>query len=78
MFISREDHGGPRFLRNFVIGTSAFGKLILACAHIGFWLSYKYSFPDSAQPNWVIVFLAAQAWWDVLLLLVYSYLRLIE
>jgi hypothetical protein len=49
--------------------------MVLGGAHIGFGLSYKYSFPDSTQPNWVLAFLAAQAWWDFLLYLVYSYLR---
>jgi hypothetical protein len=58
--------------RKFAIWTSVVGKLIFAGAHIGTGLSYKHFFPDSVQPNWIIVFLAVQAWWDAFLLVLYS------
>lgn len=75
VFISYDAAGGPRIQRRIIIWTSFLGKVILAGAHVGFGILYKHSFPDSAQPNWVIVFLAAQAWWDFMLFLVYSCLR---
>jgi hypothetical protein len=76
VFISYDAEGGPRVQRKIVIWASIVGKLILACSHIGFWVSYRYFFPELAQPNWIVVFLAAQAYWDFLLLLVYSSLGL--
>jgi hypothetical protein len=74
-FISCGATGGPRVQRKVIIWTSITGKLILAGVHIGSYLSYKNSYPDSTQPNWILVFLAAQAWWDFLLVIVCSRLR---
>lgn len=71
VFIFYDVAGGPKIQRKFVIWMSAVGKLALAGIHIGVWLWYKSFFPVSTQPNWVLVFLAAQAWWDFLLFAVY-------
>jgi len=75
IFISYDAAGGPKIQRKIVIQTSVVGKLVLAGAHVGIGLSYTYYFPNSAQPNWVLVFLTAQAWWDLLLFVLYSCLR---
>ncbi|OCK94928.1 uncharacterized protein K441DRAFT_610495 [Cenococcum geophilum 1.58] len=74
-FISYDAVGGPRIQRKIIIWTSVIGKLILAGTHYVLRLSYKNFFPELAHPNWVVAFLAAQAWWDLLLFLVFSRLR---
>jgi hypothetical protein len=76
-FISYDAVGGPRIQRKIIIWTSVVGKLILAGTHYILRLSYKNFFPEFAHPNWVVAFLAAQAWWDLLLFLVFSRLRAI-
>ncbi|GLA66716.1 hypothetical protein AtubIFM56815_004200 [Aspergillus tubingensis] len=75
LFILYDGAGGPRMQRKVVIGASTVGKLVLAGAHIGVWMGYKYLLTGSKQPSWALMFLATQAWWDVLLLVVYSCLR---
>jgi hypothetical protein len=62
---------GPRIQRKIIIWTSVAGKLVLAGAHIGFWQGYRYFFLGAVQPNWALMFLAAQAWWDFMLHVVY-------
>jgi len=71
-FIAYDGAGGHRILRKTVISTSVIGKLILGVTHLGFRYSY------SAHLNWVVAFLAAQAWWDLLLLIMYSSLRVAD
>lgn len=56
-----------------MVNTSIIGKFILGAAHFGF--KYWYWHYYTVQLNWVAIFLVAQAWWDVLLLIVYSCLR---
>ncbi|KAN0083475.1 hypothetical protein V8E54_002563 [Elaphomyces granulatus] len=68
-FIAYDGAGSHRILRKTVITTSLIGKLILGVTHLGFRYSY------SVHLNWVVAFLAAQAWWDLLLLIMYSCLR---
>ncbi|PYI03236.1 hypothetical protein BO78DRAFT_399987 [Aspergillus sclerotiicarbonarius CBS 121057] len=75
MFILYDETGGPITQRKIVVGASAVGKLVLAGAHIGVWLGYKYLVQGPRQPNWGLMFLSAQAWWDLLLFAVYSCLR---
>ncbi|PWY70822.1 hypothetical protein BO94DRAFT_266701 [Aspergillus sclerotioniger CBS 115572] len=75
IFILYDEAGGPTMQRKIVVGVSAVGKLVLAGAHIGVWLGYKYLGLGPRQPNWGLMFLAAQAWWDLLLFVVYSCLR---
>ncbi|OCL03192.1 hypothetical protein AOQ84DRAFT_326356 [Glonium stellatum] len=70
-----DDMNGSRVQRKVIIWTSVSGKLILACMHVVVWYSYKRSFPDSIQPNWVAVFLAVQAWWDMMLFVITVCLR---
>jgi len=73
VFISYDDTGAPRVLRKAVISISIIGKFILGAAHLGlrswYWRYY------TVQLNWVAAFVAAQAWWDLLLLIMYSCLR---
>ncbi|EOA85863.1 uncharacterized protein SETTUDRAFT_161608 [Exserohilum turcica Et28A] len=64
----------PRLLRQIVVGVSSGGKLALAGVHGLIWVGYRQFFAEWRQPNWVIVFLAVQSWWDVLLFVVYWYL----
>jgi len=64
----------PRLLRQIVVGVSIGGKLVLAGMHGLIWVGYRRFFAEWRQPNWIIVFLAVQAWWDVLLFVVYWYL----
>lgn len=71
-FILHDAAGADETERRVVVRTSVVGKLILAGAHTGVWFAYMKFFPNLAQPNWVQVFLAAQAWWDVLLVLTYQ------
>jgi len=75
ILVAKDAGGGPWMQRQIVIGASVFGKLILAVTHAAISHSYERSFPDSAQPNWVLMFLAAQAWWDVFLIGVNCCLR---
>lgn len=75
LFILYDGAGGPRMQRKVVIGASTVGKLVLAGTHIGVWLGYKYLLTGPKQPSWGLMFLATQAWWDVLLFVVYSCLR---
>jgi hypothetical protein len=72
-FISYDSSTGPGALPRIIISTSIIGKLILGVAHLGFRFWYLRYY--TVQPNWVAAFLAAQAWWDLLLLTVYSCLR---
>jgi hypothetical protein len=51
--------------RQMVIRASVCGKLILAAAHVAISYRYEKSFPDSKQPDWMVMFFAAQALWDV-------------
>ena len=75
MFIYYDAEGGPTIQRNIVIWTSAGGKVALAGAHIGFSYWFQDFFRGSAPPNWAVFFLAAQGWWDFMLIVVYSCLR---
>ncbi|OJZ83089.1 hypothetical protein ASPFODRAFT_141075 [Aspergillus luchuensis CBS 106.47] len=61
LFILYDGAGGPRMQRKVVIGASTVGKLVLAGAHIGVWLGYKYLLTGSKQPSWALMFLATQA-----------------
>ncbi|PYH91585.1 hypothetical protein BO71DRAFT_401231 [Aspergillus ellipticus CBS 707.79] len=72
IFVFHDPTGGPLLQRKIVIWTSAAGKLTLVGLHISVWRWYKAAFPDSVQPNWFLVLLAAQAWWDVSLFFVYA------
>ncbi|BAE59644.1 integral membrane protein [Aspergillus flavus] len=63
--------------RKLVIWISVIGKVVLGFAHAVIWFEYKQFFPGTKQPNWIIMFLAMQAWWDFLLLIGYSMLRMI-
>ncbi|KAE8371598.1 hypothetical protein BDV26DRAFT_124665 [Aspergillus bertholletiae] len=65
------------FQRKLVIWVSVAGKLVLGIAHAVIWLEYKQFFPGTKQPSWIIMFLAMQAWWDFLLLIGYSMLRVV-
>ncbi|RAK99599.1 uncharacterized protein BO80DRAFT_426298 [Aspergillus ibericus CBS 121593] len=78
IFILYDMAGGSITQRKIVVGASVVGKLVLAGAHIGVWLGYKYLVIGPRQPNWGLMFLAAQSWWDLLLLVVYSSLRVTE
>ncbi|KAB8264372.1 hypothetical protein BDV32DRAFT_83526 [Aspergillus pseudonomiae] len=64
------------FQRKLVIWISVVGKVVLVVAHAVIWFEYKQVFPGTKQPNWIIMFLAMQAWWDFLLLIGYSMLRI--
>ncbi|KAH8698053.1 hypothetical protein GQ44DRAFT_718526 [Phaeosphaeriaceae sp. PMI808] len=64
----------PRLQRQILVRGSVSGKLILAGVHGLVWVGYRGSFAEWRQPNWLVVFLAAQAWWDVFLLLIYQYI----
>ncbi|KAE8352426.1 hypothetical protein BDV28DRAFT_135157 [Aspergillus coremiiformis] len=75
IFILHDVASGPKLHRKIVVWISVVGKLVLAGAHAGFWLEYHHFFVGSAQPNWALMFLAAQAWWDFLLLVLSSRLR---
>jgi hypothetical protein len=70
ILISKNDEFAPRMQRQIVVRASVGGKLILAAAHAAISYRYKMSFPDSKQPDWMLMFLAAQAWWDVCLIAV--------
>ncbi|KAE8140104.1 hypothetical protein BDV38DRAFT_36592 [Aspergillus pseudotamarii] len=59
------------FQRKLVIWISVIGKVVLGVAHAVIWFEYKQFFPATKQPNWIIMFLATQAWWDLLLLMGY-------
>ncbi|KAE8360261.1 hypothetical protein BDV27DRAFT_134775 [Aspergillus caelatus] len=59
------------FQRKLVIWISVTGKVVLGVAHAVIWFEYKQFFPGTKQPNWIIMFLATQAWWDLLLLMGY-------
>ncbi|KAL3474995.1 hypothetical protein BJX99DRAFT_230706 [Aspergillus californicus] len=59
---------GPKLQHRVIIWTSVVVKVALAGIHAGVSFWYQAFFHDSVQPNWVLVFLAAQAWWDLLLL----------
>ncbi|KAF7590978.1 hypothetical protein BBP40_002172 [Aspergillus hancockii] len=78
LFIIYDVVGDSETRSKIIIGFSIVGKVVLAGAHLGFWLGYKYSFQGSAHPNWLLMFMAAQAWWDFLLYVVYSWLRDLE
>jgi hypothetical protein len=62
----------PRLQRQIVIGVSISGKLLLAGVHGLVWIGYMRYFAEWRQPDWLVVFSAAQAWWDCLLLGIYS------
>ena len=65
----------PRPLFLFVDWLPTLHPLI---AHAVIWFEYKQFFPGTKQPNWIIMFLATQAWWDFLLLMgYYPILRII-
>ena len=51
--------------RNVTIGVAVVGKLVLATAHMVIWQAYKMRYEGLWTPNWVVVFMAAQAWFDV-------------
>lgn len=36
---------------------------------------YRYFYGGLTQPNWVLVFLAAQAWWDIVVFGLFTALR---
>lgn len=67
---------GPDTLpRKVAVWASVFGKFVLAGVHFAASRWYAYAFPGLVQPNWLVVFLAAQAWWDVALWGVYTGMR---
>lgn len=41
------------------------GKIVLAAAHVAIWQAYKIWYAGLLTPNWMVVFIAAQAWFDV-------------
>ena len=61
----------PHLHHRIVVWGSVGGKLLLAGVHSLVWVGYMRFFAEWPQPNWVIVFLAAQAWWDVFLFVIY-------
>ena len=60
-----EHVGGSVLRRNVTIGVAVVGKLVLATAHMVIWQAYKMRYEGLWTPNWVVVFMAAQAWFDV-------------
>lgn len=56
--------------RKITIGVAVVGKMILAAAHMVIWQEYKIWYEGLATPNWVVVFMAAQAWFDVLFVVI--------
>ncbi|KAF2798742.1 hypothetical protein K505DRAFT_295878 [Melanomma pulvis-pyrius CBS 109.77] len=75
VLVAKDVGSGPRIQRQIVVGASVFGKLILAVAHAAISYGYERSFPEAKKPNWMLMFLAAQAWWDVFLIGVNSCLQ---
>lgn len=66
VFISRH----RTLQRTITVWTSILGKLVLAGMHAVVWYGYKRKYADLLQPNWLVVFLTAQAWWDLLVFIV--------
>ncbi|CAG5182718.1 uncharacterized protein ALTATR162_LOCUS10300 [Alternaria atra] len=64
-FIANDGHGGSVLKRKITIGAAVVGKIVLAAAHVAIWQAYKMWYAGLVTPNWMVVFVAAQAWFDV-------------
>lgn len=65
IFIANDRDGGSVLKRKITIGVAVVGKLVLAAAHVAIWQTYKMWYEGLVTPNWLVVFMAAQAWYDV-------------
>lgn len=60
--------GEWRLERRIVVWIAVLGKFVLAGVHAGVACGYGKYYGHLRQPSWVLVFLAAQAWWDLCVL----------
>ena len=51
--------------RRITIGIAVGGKVVLGVAHVAVWQAYKVWYEGLETPNWGFVYMAAQAWFDV-------------
>jgi hypothetical protein len=65
IFIANDRDGGSALKRRITIGVAVGGKVVLAAAHVAIWQAYRTFYEGLQTPNWVVVFMAAQAWFDV-------------
>jgi len=65
VFIAHDKENGSVLKRKITIGVGIAGKAVLAAAHVAIWQAYKMWCEGLETPNWTVVFMAAQAWFDV-------------
>ena len=65
VFIAHDKESGSVLKRKITIGVAIVGKVVLAATHVAIWQGYKMWYEGLETPNWVIVFMAAQAWFDI-------------
>ncbi|KAJ0413149.1 hypothetical protein BJY00DRAFT_320084 [Aspergillus carlsbadensis] len=73
-FIRHDASGSPPSQRALIIDISIAAKVVLAVAHVGAWYVYKRVYAG-VHPSMLLLFLATQASFDVILVMAYATLR---